>query len=148
MMNEFKFYYDDISKKFDNQLPEELCPYLDWAGIGNPYAKIYVTTSNMKFFPMFLSLFILFQLLKLQPRNNTGMLLMSLEDFLYRPYSHLILLRYSGSLAWKKYGDAVDGFPLIIGSQTVFRQFNPNNRSQFLLFFSQYVKSYLSSAAR
>jgi len=74
MMNEFKVRFEDTlsSRKFDNQLPEQLCPYLDWAGIGNPFAKIYVTTSNMKFFPMFLSLFTLFQLLKLQRQKNTG----------------------------------------------------------------------------
>lgn len=64
----------DSPPRFTNELLEELCPYLDCAGVGDSYAKIYVTTSNMRFFPLFIFLFTIFQLTKLQWQKNTCML--------------------------------------------------------------------------
>ncbi|XP_065218583.1 WASH complex subunit 5 [Planococcus citri] len=124
MMNEIKARYaesaDDTNK---NMLLKELSTYLEWAGIGNPYAKIYITTSNLRYFPMFMFFFTVFQLSKLQWQKNTGVLM------------------------WKKCSDPLDGFPFVIGLQTIFRQFHPNNRSQFTLYMSQYLKSYLAVIA-
>lgn len=125
LLNEIKEHYKDPSTKpyprEDNPLLLEVSTYLDWAGIGNPYAKIYVTTKNLQFFSLFTFLFVIAQFGKLVYVNNLS------------------------SLVWKKTGDPLDGVPFIIGLQTLFRQFHPEVREQFLTYMAQYVKSHVEA---
>ena len=72
-MNEIKIRDADSSDGTNkNVLLKELSMYLEWAGIGNPYSKIYITTSNFRYFPTFMFFFAVFQLSKLQWQKNTG----------------------------------------------------------------------------
>lgn len=51
----------------------------------------------------------------------------------------------TGTLVWKKVGDPLDGIPFIVGLQTLFRQFHPEIRSQFLIYMAQFVKSHIEA---
>lgn len=53
----------------------ELSTYLDWAGISNPYMKIYVTTKNLEYFSVLSFLFVVSQLPKLTYGKNVGKLI-------------------------------------------------------------------------
>ncbi|XP_054285996.1 WASH complex subunit 5-like isoform X1 [Macrosteles quadrilineatus] len=125
LLNEIKDHYKDPATKpyprEDSQLLLEISTYLDWAGIGNPFAKIYITTKNLQFFSLFTFLFVIAQLSRLQ-------------------YSKTL-----GTLIWKKAGEPLDGMPFIVGLQTLFRQFHPEIRDQFLVYMAQYVKSHIEA---
>lgn len=144
--------YEDssINAKKDNVLLRELSTYLEWAGIGNPYSKIYITTSNLRYFPIFMFFFTLFQLSKLQWQKNIGNSLIFISSMIFLKRVNFIekIIISIGTLVWKRFSDPVDGFPLLIGLQTIFRQFHPSNRSQFMLYMSQYLKSFLAVVAK
>uniref|UniRef100_A0A1B6MUI7 WASH complex subunit strumpellin n=2 Tax=Graphocephala atropunctata TaxID=36148 RepID=A0A1B6MUI7_9HEMI len=126
LLNEIRDHYKDPTSKpypsEDSQLLLEVSTYLDWAGIGNPFAKIYITTKNLQFFSLFTFLFVTVQLGRLQYSKNYG------------------------TLVWKKVGEPLDGLPFVVGLQTLFRQFHPEIRGQFLVYMAQYIKSHLESA--
>lgn len=74
LLNEIQEHYKDPSSKpyprEDSPLLLEVSTYLDWAGIGNPYAKIYITTKNLQFFSLFTFLFVVAQFGKLTYVSN------------------------------------------------------------------------------
>lgn len=122
LLGDIEAHYKDPSKPYpkdESPLLSELANYLDWAGISNPFAKIYITTKNLEYFPLLTFLFVISQLPKLH------------------------YMKQLGTLLSRKSQDPLDGIPFIIGIQTVFRQFHPEIRNTFLLYLSQFVKSYV-----
>ncbi|KAG1662783.1 WASH complex subunit 5 [Nymphon striatum] len=109
--------------KEDNPIMYELTNYLDWAGITNPLAKIYITTKNVPEFPLFVMLFVLSQMPKLSYVKSVG------------------------GLICKKSADPVDGLPFIIGTVTLLKQYHPDNTIQFVQYLGQYTKSMIESVA-
>lgn len=68
-------HYRDPARPYpkeDSPLMFELTTYLDWAGMGDPWAKIYVTTRNLPYFALLCFLFVLSQLQKLSYVRNVG----------------------------------------------------------------------------
>jgi len=125
LLAEIEAHYKDPSKPYpkeSNPLLYELSTYLDWAGISNPYTKIYVTTKNLEYFSVLLFLFVVSQLPK------------------------LTYAKHIGSLISRRVQDPLDGVPFIVGIQTLLRQFHPEIRNQFLLYLGQYVKSHMEAA--
>ncbi|PSN50014.1 WASH complex subunit 5 [Blattella germanica] len=124
LLAEIEAHYREPSRPYpkeSNPLLYELSTHLDWAGINNPYMKIYVTTKNLQYFALFTFLFTIFQLPKLTYAKNVG------------------------SLICRKAQDPLDGVPFIVGVQTLLRQFHPEVRNQFLLYMGQFIKSHLES---
>lgn len=77
LLAEIEAHYKDPSKPYpkeSNPLLYELSTYLDWAGISNPYTKIYVTTKNLEYFSVLLFLFVVSQLPKLTYAKHVGKL--------------------------------------------------------------------------
>jgi len=77
LLAEIEAHYKDPSKPYpkeSNPLLYELSTYLDWAGISNPYTKIYVTTKNLEYFSVLLFLFVVSQLPKLTYVKHVGKL--------------------------------------------------------------------------
>lgn len=77
-MAEIEAHYKEPSKPYpkeSNPLLYELSTYLDWAGISNPYMKIYVTTRNLEYFSVLSFLFVVSQLAKLTYSKNIGKLI-------------------------------------------------------------------------
>ncbi|KAJ9583230.1 hypothetical protein L9F63_022420, partial [Diploptera punctata] len=125
LLAEIEAHYKEPSKPYpkeSNPLMYELSTYLDWAGISNPFAKIYVTTKNLQYFSLLTFLFVVSQLPKLTYAKNVA------------------------SLICRKVQDPLDGAPFIVGVQTLLRQFHPEVRNQFLLYLGQYVKSYVEAS--
>ncbi|XP_047110859.1 LOW QUALITY PROTEIN: WASH complex subunit 5 [Schistocerca piceifrons] len=124
LLSEIAAHYKDPSKPYpkeSNPLMYELSTYLDWAGMSNPYSKIYITTKNLQYLALLLFLFAISQLGRLHYARNLG------------------------TLINKKSQEPLDGVPFVVGVQTVLRQFHPEIRNQFILYVSQYVKSYVES---
>ncbi|KAK7873803.1 hypothetical protein R5R35_005787 [Gryllus longicercus] len=122
VLADIEAHYKDPTKPYpkeESPLLFDLANYLDWAGISNPYAKIYITTKNLQYFPLLTFLFVISQLPKLQ------------------------YMKQLGTLLSRKSQEPLDGVPFVVGVQTVFRQFHPEIRNTFLLYLSQYVKSYV-----
>lgn len=75
MLADIEAHYKDPQlpyPKEENPIMYELTNYLDWAGITNPLAKIYITTKNMAEFPMFILLFVLSQMPKFSYIKSVG----------------------------------------------------------------------------
>jgi WASH complex subunit strumpellin len=75
---EIEAHYKEPSKPYpkeSNPLLYELSTYLDWAGISNPYMKIYITTKNLEYFSVLSFLFVVSQLSKLTYAKNVGKLI-------------------------------------------------------------------------
>jgi WASH complex subunit strumpellin len=81
---EIEAHYKEPSKPYpkeSNPLLYELSTYLDWAGISNPYMKIYVTTKNLEYFSVLSFLFVVSQLPKLAHSKNVGKLIALHQNF-------------------------------------------------------------------
>ena len=50
-----------------------------------------------------------------------------------------------GGLSCKRPQEPLDGIALVLGVQTLLRQFHPEVGKQFLLYISQYIKSHIDS---
>ncbi|XP_067001738.2 WASH complex subunit 5 [Anabrus simplex] len=125
LLSEIESHYKDPSRPYpkeDNPLMYELSTYLDWAGISNPYAKIYITTKNLQHFSLLTFLFVISQLSKLQYVKNMG------------------------TLMSKKSQEPLDGVSFIVGIQTLLRQFHPEIRDTFLAYMAQYIKSHMEAS--
>lgn len=76
MLNEIKTHFRDPENKpypnGDNPILPELCKMLDWAGIGNPYSKIYITTNTTQYISLIAFLLTIFQFPRLQYLDNLG----------------------------------------------------------------------------
>ncbi|XP_001948165.2 WASH complex subunit 5 [Acyrthosiphon pisum] len=128
VLNEVKAHFRDPENKpypaDDNPLLPELSKMLDWAGIGNPYLKIYITTNTTQYISLIAFLFTISQFSKLQYTENLALLM------------------------WKKIGDPVDGAPLYIGVQTFLKQFHPDITTQYLEYLAQYIKSIINHCTK
>lgn len=108
LLAEIEAHYKDPSKPYpkeSNPLLYELSTYLDWAGISNPYAKIYITTKNLEYFSVLLFLFVVSQLPKLTYVKHVGKLTAACYQWICgRNNSELISPRSGGLMfvtTWK-----------------------------------------------
>ncbi|XP_039285304.1 WASH complex subunit 5-like [Nilaparvata lugens] len=122
LMNDIKHQHKDEKAGEASLLATELTAYLDWAGIGEPLSKIYLTTRNPPYFSLMSFLFVISQLSRMQFVTNIG------------------------NLVWKKTGEPLDGVPFVVGLQTLFRHLHPQVRSQLLLYLGQYVNSHINAS--
>lgn len=126
LLSDIQAHYRDPARPYpkgDSPLMFELTSYLDWAGMADPWAKIYVTTRNLPYFALLCFLFVLSQLQKLS------------------------YVRSVGGLSCKRPQEPLDGIALVLGIQTLLKQFHPEVSKQFLLYISQYVKSHIDAIA-
>lgn len=75
LLSDVQAHYRDPARPYpkeDSPLMFELTTYLDWAGMGDPWAKIYVTTRNLPYFALLCFLFVLSQLQKLSYVRSVG----------------------------------------------------------------------------
>lgn len=76
VLNEVKSHFRDPKNKpypkDDNPLLPELSKMLDWAGIGNPYLKIYITTNTTHYISLIAFLLTVSQFSKLQYTEKLG----------------------------------------------------------------------------
>ncbi|KAE8748690.1 hypothetical protein FOCC_FOCC004493 [Frankliniella occidentalis] len=127
LLSDVQAHYRDPARPYpkeDSPLMFELTTYLDWAGIGDPCAKIYVTTRNLPYFALLSFLFVLSQLQKLSYARNVG------------------------GLTCKRPQEPLDGVALVLGVQTLLRQFHPEVAKQFIMYMCQFVRSHTDSLTR
>lgn len=75
LLTDIQSHYQDPARPYpkgDSPLMFELTTYLDWAGMADPWAKIYVTTRNLPHFALLCFLFVLSQLQKLSYVRSVG----------------------------------------------------------------------------
>lgn len=76
VLNEIKAHFRDTEHKpypsDDNPLLPELSKMLDWAGNGNPYSKIYITTNTTQYISLIAFLLTISQFSKLHYEDNLG----------------------------------------------------------------------------
>ncbi|XP_067134229.1 WASH complex subunit 5 [Centruroides vittatus] len=124
LLADIEAHYKDPSKPYpndNNPLMYELSNYLEWTGISNPLAKIYITTGPLPHIPLFLFLFTIFHLSKLTYVKNID------------------------GLISKKTIEPIDGIPFVIGTLTLLRQFHQEKTGQFLAYLGQYIRSNVES---
>lgn len=95
----------------------ELNKYLEWAGIYNPYEKIYVETKSLKYV-------------------GTALFMLTNSNL-----SKLIYVRHISTLMGKRPSDHIDGTCFVIGVMTVLKQFHPDIICTFMSQFAQFVTS-------
>lgn len=95
----------------------ELNKYLEWAGIYNPYHKIYVTTKNSHYYALFLFIFTIAHLPKFQYSKNLS------------------------ALIGGRSSDQIDGAPFIVGIATVLKQFHIDILHFYVECMCQYILS-------
>lgn len=120
LLADIEIHYKDPSKPYpkdDNPLMYELSSYLEWCGISNPLAKIYITTRPLPYLPLFLFLFVTSQ------------------------FSKLIYEKSIDSLISRKVTDGIDGLPFVIGTLTFLHQFHQDHKNNFLAYIGQYIRS-------
>ncbi|XP_014669948.1 PREDICTED: WASH complex subunit strumpellin-like [Priapulus caudatus] len=120
LLGEVQAHYADPSlpyPKEENPLLYELTSYLEAAGMNNPFVKIYVTTKRLPYLALFVFLFVIGQLPKLQYIKSLGL------------------------LQSKKLTDHLDEVPFIVGTFTLLRQFHPENTNHFFALLGQFIKS-------
>lgn len=83
VLNEVKSHFRDPKNKpypkDDNPLLPELSKMLDWAGIGNPYLKIYITTNTTHYISLIAFLLTVSQFSKLQYTEKLGWIILKLN---------------------------------------------------------------------
>lgn len=76
MFNEIQSHFKDPENKpypsNDNELLSELSKMMDWAGIGNPYSKIYVTTNITQYISLIAFVLTIIQFPRLQYIESSG----------------------------------------------------------------------------
>lgn len=74
VLNEIKLRFrDSVNNSYasnDSQLLSELSKMMDWAGIGNPYSKIYVTTIITQYISLISFILTISQFSKLEYIEN------------------------------------------------------------------------------
>lgn len=117
---ELKYHELDSQKPYpDAELLYELDKYLGWAGIYNPFEKIYIEAKPLK--------------------NCTATLFIL-------TLSHLTKLNYvksASTLIGRKPVEHVDGVSFVVGILTLLRQFH----SDIMLSFIEHVARYIVSVA-
>ncbi|XP_035916794.1 WASH complex subunit 5 [Anopheles stephensi] len=104
------------------ELVAELNTYLLYAGLYDPYRKVYIKQEPARFLPLLLFLYLTGTLAKLQYMENVD------------------------SLVAKRKNESIDGHPLTIGLLTVLRQFDASETDLFLQYLCQYVLSFVHAA--
>lgn len=98
----------------------EVNKYLEWAGIYNPYEKVYIKTKNTNNFALFLFLFVAGHVPKLQHVKNIS------------------------SITGRK-SEQIDGTAFVVGITMVLKQFHVDILQSFDEYTSQYVVSFADS---
>uniref|UniRef100_A0A182SYK9 WASH complex subunit 5 n=1 Tax=Anopheles maculatus TaxID=74869 RepID=A0A182SYK9_9DIPT len=101
------------------ELVAELNTYLLYAGLYDPYRKVYIKQEPPRFLPLLLFLYLTGTFAKLQYMENVD------------------------SLVAKRKNESIDGHPLTIGLLTVLRQFDASETDLFLQYLCQYVLSFV-----
>ncbi|XP_042898977.1 WASH complex subunit 5 [Parasteatoda tepidariorum] len=120
LIADIELHYKDPSKPYpkeSNPLLYELSSYLEWSGINNPLAKIYITTRPLLNMSLFLFLFITSQLPKMAYDKSIDILIS------------------------RKATDAIDGLPFVLGTLTFLQQFHQEHKNTFLSYMGQYIRS-------
>jgi WASH complex subunit strumpellin len=121
LLNDIRAHYRDPDNKpypeSDNPLLSEVSSYLSYAGMSDPFSKLYITpdASDLELPSLFFVL-----LLKQLPR------------FAFE--AHLSLRPSS-----KK--ETIDEAPFVVGFLTILRQFHPDIMFKFLAYVGQYIRS-------
>lgn len=97
----------------------DLAEHLNFVGICNPMAKIYITSDPLPCLPIMLFLFIVSQISRLSwnPAFN--------------------------SLCYITTNQQFDGTPLIVGILTILKQFHPTNTTQLIALLCQFVRTHI-----
>ncbi|XP_058120822.1 WASH complex subunit 5 [Anopheles ziemanni] len=101
------------------QTVSELNSYLLYAGLYDPYQKVYLKQDSPRFLPLVVFLYVIALLSKFQYMENVD------------------------SLVAKKKNESVDGHPLTVALLTLFRQFDGTEMDVFLQYICQYVLSFV-----
>lgn len=101
----------------------EVNTYLEWAGIYNPYEKVYIKTKNLQHFAVFLFLFVVAHISKFQYIKNTC------------------------SLIGRK-SEQIDGAAFVVGIVTVLKQFHSEILQLFIAYLGQFVVSAADNSLR
>lgn len=101
----------------DIELLCEVNKYLEWAGIYNPYEKIYIETKHF--------------------RNISG----SMALLVMSQLSKFNYVQHISTLMGKKLTEHIDGMPFIVGILTVLRQYHIELLHLFIDEMAQYVIS-------
>lgn len=100
-----------------DELLSEVNKYLEWAGIYNPYEKIYIETKHFR-------------------DIATAMVLLTISQL-----SKLNYVKNISTLIGKKSSEHIDGISFVVGILTVLRQFHVDVMQMFIDEMSQYVVS-------
>jgi len=103
----------------DNTVLGDLAEHLNFVGICNPMAKIYITSDPLPCLPLILFLYIISQIDKLS--WNTAF----------------------NSLCYITTNQQFDATPLIVGILTILKQFHPQNTSALVALLCQYVRCFI-----
>ncbi|KAL3276150.1 hypothetical protein HHI36_020869 [Cryptolaemus montrouzieri] len=111
-------------KKNGNWTPDEdllynLSHYFDYAGINDPFNKIYVTLTSQMEYSLTLFVFVIAHLQKLFHPGTLGNLN-------------------------KKSMDQVDGYSFCLGVHTIFKQFHNNINDNFIKYISKYCMEFIT----
>lgn len=106
-----------LPPKEDSPLLFELANYLEWTGISDPLAKIYIT-SRSPFFLDFIATLLAIQ-----------------------QVSKLVYVKRIHGLSLKKGAEPCDGTPFVIGFLTFLRQFHETVLNNFVAHTCQYILS-------
>eukprot|EP01137_Pigoraptor_chileana_P023456 Opistho-2@89751 len=103
----------------DNPLLYELSLYLESAGLGDTFSKIYVPTQQLEHLSLVNALFATSQLPRLQYTKGVGAMLS------------------------KNKSDLLDGAPFVVGMLTFVRQFHAAHQTEFLAYMGQYIRAHV-----
>lgn len=101
----------------DVELLAEVNSYLEWAGIYNPYEKVYIDTKTFRSISSAMTLLTLSQLSKLN------------------------YVKHISTMMGKKLSEHIDGMSFIVGILTVLRQYHIELLHLFIDQLAQYVIS-------
>lgn len=114
---------DPLKPAPSTELICEVNKYLEWAGVYNPYEKVYVKSKNIQNFALFLFLFVAAHVPKLQYVRNIS------------------------SITGRK-SEQIDGLAFVVGIMTVLKQLHVDILRLFIEYSSQYVVSFADSNLR
>lgn len=126
LLNDIRQYYSQqgVSLPTDNQhFMISVTSFLKWIGEDNPYHKIYVTTRNIPYFPLFMFFYSLNVLSKVT-YNTSQDLFLTKKGY---EYYH------------------TDSIVVLVVLHTLFHQFHRDISDQYLAYMSQYIKSHVAS---
>merc|ERR1712176_1303457 len=123
LLFDVKCHYREPGKRAypadDNTVLGDLAEHLNFVGICNPMAKIYITSDPLPLLPLILFLYIVSQIDKLSWHASFN------------------------SLCYITTNQQFDGTPLIVGILTILKQFHPTNTTQLVALLCQYVRCFI-----